>query len=137
MQALARQRLPPPSRRSKQCISTIVLPQELLQRTCNPTLPRCTAVTFKRVPSKWLASKQGGEEVQADAELSQAGPLHWAFLGCVLLAVAGTCIGGCPALCQTAVPLHAVRGAPACMRIGAQIPAPRSMLPLTPTLRHP
>lgn len=66
-----------------------------------PSCPFPPAVTFKRVPSKWLkkaaeAGADAGEEAEpAAADSSRAGPLHYGFLASALLAFAGVCVGEC------------------------------------------
>ena len=65
------------------------------------------------MPSKWLAKQQSGaegtEEAAEPAEPTQPGLLHWAFLACVLVAVAGTCIGGCAVHAALCMPGSRVR----------------------------
>lgn len=50
-------------------------------------------VTFRRLPPNWQAKLEEPAEPAGAAAPSKAGPLHYAFLAALALAVAGACVG--------------------------------------------
>lgn len=50
-------------------------------------------VTFRRLPANWQAQMEQRAEPAEPAAPAKAGPLHYAFLAALGLAVAGACVG--------------------------------------------